>query len=402
MHNRLIQFAGLLRSMIGESASLNPSFESAGGTGEEDRFNELAHDLFDCHFELNPVYRRFCRNRGVEPGRLGDWRQIPALPSSAFRACAITCLDPGDWTVEFRSSGTTDASPARHYHCPESLALYRESIWPWFQQHVCPGLVPNMACPPRVLSLVPSFADAPHSSLACMIDSILERLRARDAVRAGRIDPAGAWTLDIASATAALDAGQSEARPLMILGTAIGFVQLLETIESAGILYRLPPGTRLMETGGYKSRARTFSRPALVQRLERVFGVPHTHVVGEYGMCELSSQGYTQPVPMAAPSSGDRSAPPSADSPVSSDSPALPLFRFPPWARVRVRSPETGQLAVPGDPGLIEVVDLANVASVLALQTLDLGRLDLEGIELIGRARDAEPRGCSRLMVEPV
>ncbi|HOX03926.1 MAG TPA: hypothetical protein P5555_16760 [Candidatus Paceibacterota bacterium] len=402
MHNRLIQFAGRLRSMIGESAGSDLPSESAGRAGEEDRFNELALDLFDCHFELNPVYRRFCTNRGVESGRLADWRQIPALPSSAFRACAITCLDPGEWTAEFRSSGTTDASPARHYHCPESLALYRESIWPWFRQNVRPGLVPGAADPPRVLSLIPSFADAPHSSLACMIDSILERLGARDAVRAGRVDRAGAWALDIASATAALDAGQAEGRPLLILGTAIAFVQLLEAIESAGALYRLPPGTRIMETGGYKSRARTFSRPALVRRLERAFGVPRTHVVGEYGMCELSSQGYTRPVPMAAPSSGGDSPPRSAGMPVWHDSPALPFFRFPPWARVRIRSPETGELAGSREPGLIEVVDLANVASVLALQTLDLGRLDLEGVELIGRARDAEPRGCSRLMVETV
>ena len=39
--------------------------------------------------------------------------------------------------------------------------------------------------------------------------------------------------------------------------------------------------------------------------------------------------------------------------------------------------------------------DLANVFSVAAIQTEDLGIRRGEGFELIGRAQIAEPRGCS-------
>jgi hypothetical protein len=44
---------------------------------------------------------------------------------------------------------------------------------------------------------------------------------------------------------------------------------------------------------------------------------------------------------------------------------------------------------------LVRVLDLANVWSVLAVQTQDLAVRRGDGFELLGRARQAEPRGCS-------
>jgi hypothetical protein len=71
------------------------------------------------------------------------------------------------------------------------------------------------------------------------------------------------------------------------------------------------------------------------------------------------------------------------------------VFRFPPWARVRVVSPETGREVVDGETGLLRVFDLANVFSVMAIQTEDLAVRRGDGFELISRAKLAEPRGCS-------
>ena len=70
-------------------------------------------------------------------------------------------------------------------------------------------------------------------------------------------------------------------------------------------------------------------------------------------------------------------------------------FRFPPWARAQIVSPETGREVAEGETGLIRVFDLANVFSVMAIQTEDLGVRSGDGFELIGRAEATEPRGCS-------
>ncbi len=70
-------------------------------------------------------------------------------------------------------------------------------------------------------------------------------------------------------------------------------------------------------------------------------------------------------------------------------------FHFPPWTRAQIVSPETGREVADGETGLIRVFDLANVFSVMAIQTEEVGVHHGEGFELIGRARLAEPRGCS-------
>ena len=47
-------------------------------------------------------------------------------------------------------------------------------------------------------------------------------------------------------------------------------------------------------------------------------------------------------------------------------------------------------------PGLLRVVDLANLGSVIALQTEDRAVATPEGpFRLLGRAEGSEPRGCS-------
>jgi len=70
-------------------------------------------------------------------------------------------------------------------------------------------------------------------------------------------------------------------------------------------------------------------------------------------------------------------------------------FQFAPWARAKVISPETGREVGDGETGLLRIIDLANVVSVLAIQTEDLAIRRGEHFELIGRAELAEPRGCS-------
>jgi hypothetical protein len=53
-----------------------------------------------------------------------------------------------------------------------------------------------------------------------------------------------------------------------------------------------------------------------------------------------------------------------------------------------------------GQRGLLAHYDLANAGSVIAVLTEDLGHRDGDGLQLLGRAPGAEPRGCSVAMDE--
>jgi hypothetical protein len=137
-----------------------------------------------------------------------------------------------------------------------------------------------------------------------------------------------------------------------------------------------------METGGYKGRTRALPKPELHRLITNALGVLPSRIVCEYGMSELSSQAY------------DCAASALPDQPR--------LFRFPPWCRAVVVSPETGAEVREGETGLLRVFDLANVWSVMALQTEDLAVRRGDGFELLGRASWAEARGCSLLPGDPV
>jgi hypothetical protein len=264
----------------------------------------------------------------------------------------------------FHSSGTTGQRPSRHFHSLESLAVYEASLLRGFEPQLRLKGVPSM----KLMFLTPSPGEAPHSSLVHMFETIRRAPWAGGGSFFGEVAADGGWRL---RCDPLLDALASR-EPVALLGTAFNFVHLLDHLAAGGRRLELPCGSRLMETGGYKGRSRALPKEELHAALSTALGVPRSHIVCEFGMSELSSQAY--------------------------DSDALKparLFQFPPWARVQIISPETGREISEGEPGLIRVCDLANLASALVVQTEDLAIRHGEGFELIGRATTAGPRGCS-------
>ncbi|HEY5915118.1 MAG TPA: hypothetical protein VJA21_31380, partial [Verrucomicrobiae bacterium] len=206
----------------------------------------------------------------------------------------------------------------------------------------------------------------------------------------------GDWAVEVEAALARIRRAAARRKPLALLGTAFSFVHLLDLMVEGDLAVQLAPGSRVMETGGYKGRSRALSRPELHLLIAERLGVLRTHILSEYGMSELSSQAYDGVIGSTDLVSGcpDRR---SAGAP-----PATPRFQFPPWARTRVVSAETGREVADGQTGLVRVFDLANVYSIMAIQTEDLAIRRGEGFELIGRAARAEPRGCSLMATATV
>jgi len=190
----------------------------------------------------------------------------------------------------------------------------------------------------------------------------------------GGVDTNGNWTICRNELEQALDGS----RPAALFGAAFHFVHLLDTPDAAALRINLPAGSRVLETGGYKGRSRSLTQEELHALIAKRLGVRRDHIVCEYGMSELSSQAYDTAIGLSRPTHH-----------------APRRFRFPPWTRAQTISPETGREVADGEIGLIRVYDLANVASVLAVQTEDLAIRRGDGFEFVGRAAGAEPRGCS-------
>jgi hypothetical protein len=358
-----------------------------------DQFEALALELFQLQFQHNAAYHRLCEARGIKPETISNWRNIPALPTSAFKQLELTSLAPEECTTVFFSSGTTEQRRSRHFHSAESLALYEASLLPWFEQHLLADvndLMEEQLLGPLdrlpLLALTPPPATAPNSSLVHMFDTVRREFGARDSLFAGKADESGAWMLDLETALFAIRKSMCANRPLILLGTAFNFVHLLDHFAANNMRYKLARGSRVLETGGYKGQSREVPKAELHALITKHLGITPQNIVTEYGMSELSSQAYDR---VAGEVQGQPNASP-AYPPTH-----LPTYHFPPWCRAQVISPETGREVSEGETGLLRIFDLANVRSVLAIQTEDLAVKRGDGFELVGRATQAEPRGCS-------
>ena len=312
----------------------------------EEMFETLALQLFARQYALVAPYRRLCDASGATPGAVRRWQDIPAVPAAAFKAFDLSSVPINDSRAVFHSSGTTGGEASRHYFDADGLTLYETSLRASFRD-----ALPN--CPPRLWALMPNTEAAPNSSLSHMLGALgAERFY---------------WDND-AVLSSALNA---VTEPVALFGTAFAFVQLFDGISGH---WRLPEGSVVIETGGFKGRSREVPREELYGLFETRLGVPLINCHSEYGMSEMASQFYG----------------------CGLDSEK----RGPHWVRTRTIDPLTGEDSVPGAPGLLRHYDLANWNSVQALQTQDLGTLTPSGFLLHGRAPNADVRGCSLTVEE--
>jgi hypothetical protein len=176
--------------------------------------------------------------------------------------------------------------------------------------------------------------------------------------------------LDLAGLARALD-DLDPAEPVVLVAVTAALLRLADHARGARRRWQLPPGSLVIDTGGCKGYAIDVPRVEIVARYGEVLGVPPDQAVNEYGMTEMCSQLYAR---------------------------GLGPWQAPPWVRTLVCDPETGRVQPAGRPGLLRHFDLANLGSVMAVQTEDVGREVEGGMELLGRAAHAETRGCSLLL----
>lgn len=314
-------------------------------------FDALALEAYRFQRRANAPFARYC-DYLRRPLELWNWREIPAVPQQTFKQFALRSFAEDETVRTFRTSGTTGEGFGEHHF--RSLRLYEAAaLRGW---HAA-----GLPVAKTTLVLTPRAADAPHSSLSYMMSVV-----APDAQYFIRADGRLAFT-ELQTATREICA---RGEPCRILGTALAFVGWFERLARAGESWTLPRGSWTLETGGYKGARRSLSRAELHERFGEFLGLAPDAIVNEYGMTELSSQWYARG--------------------------AEPVHRSGHWTRAVIVNPETGAEVSLGESGLLRLVDLANLGSVLAVQTQDLAIRRAEGFELLGRDPGALPRGCSR------
>jgi Acyl-protein synthetase, LuxE len=339
-------------------------------TPRPERFDALMLKVFRYQFDSAIPYRQFCLSQGTRPHDVSSLDHIPALSTAAFKYAEVASntIQAGESRVFF-TSGTTVGRDTRGRHHVPRLDIYRASAL----RHAERMMFPDGA-KMRMLSLHPTAERMPESSLGQMITWIIESFGAGEALCA-----ASRSEVDVASALEFLRAAHRNAEPVCLMGTTAAFAELFDELRASSERLKLGQGSRLMDTGGAKGQAIPLGAGEVVEQARTLLGIDPTMVINEYGMTEMCSQLYD-----ATPFNSCFDDPPGARRKLA-----------PPWLAVTAVDPATLTRVPDGTPGLLQFFDLANVGSVSAILTGDVGVVDAGAVRLLGRTEDDEARGCA-------
>lgn len=350
------------------------AFDGDRGSGQKmpESFDALACDIARFQAENVDGFARLVKARHLNAKTWRRAEEIPAVPTDAFKHARVSTFSKTETPTTFRTSGTTIG--ARGAHPFRTLATYDAGALAFGKW----ALTKTENEFSKVVVMGPSPVELPDSSLTHMIDSFAHSL-------AEKFDQANTYFMeDGVIDLARLDevvarALVSGAKPFLMLGTSFAMVHFLDAIGD-DVTFRLPPGSRVMQTGGFKGKSREVDGPQLRAAIARAFCIDEKDVVSEYGMTELSSQFYES----------------------SAHGGALGIYTEPPWARVIPVNGETLEPVAQGEIGIARIVDLLNVDSAVVVLTADRVRRKENGFELLGRTPGAPPRGCSIAIEEMI
>ena len=338
----------------------------AAQSPSEDDFNALALRLFGHQYQHNLPFQRFCQQRGKTARTVKSWRDIPTVPINGFKELTLSCVAPTEAARVFMTSGTTQGDvKGKHYH--PTLTVYDESMRRNFAQRFMAGR-PSL----RMGILFPTEVLLQNSSLAHYLALAVKEFGTPESHYL--LTQEG---LDFERLIAELERAQATGEPYALLGASYSFVHILDALSQRGRSFALPPGSRVLDTGGFKGQSRELAMDDFYAQLSSVLGIDRADCINMYGMTELSTQFY------------------------DAGNAVLPSVKSGPhWIKTRVVDPLSGHDVPPGAQGVLAHCDLGNFNSVTTILTEDVGVAVDGGFLLLGRAQGSAAKGCSLAVEE--
>ncbi|MFI3318991.1 MAG: acyltransferase [Rikenellaceae bacterium] len=308
----------------------------------EAEFEAAAMETFRYVSEHCSIYKRYLELIECNPLHVEHSSEIPHLPISLFKSHLIYSHSAPPEAI-FTSSNTGSTIASRH--AMASLEIYERAFTKGFELFY--GATEGWS----IYALLPSYLEREGSSLIYMADKLI-----------AKCGSGGFYLNNYEQLIADMAA---DPKPKILLGVSYALWDLAE-IHAPKL-----ENTIVMETGGMKGRREEIAKSELHKILCRGFGVEKIH--SEYGMAELTSQGYSQ---------GEN------------------IFRTPPWMRVSTRDlNDPMERLAAGRRGGINITDLASRYSMPFIQSEDMGVLLADGSFTIdGRISRSDIRGCNLLV----
>lgn len=350
----------------------------ASGSESEQRLCGLAFELARLHHQRIPIYRKLCEMRGVDLDRVQRLEDLPAVSSDAFKRAELH-IKPGAVVHRFTSSGTSGGENKKGIACfsGDDFSLMDVAVDVNAERFLFPDHAERKTL---ILILAPSPDIAPQMIMVYG----MKRLRDNYGMEGSDflIGPQG---LDFPRLVNSLAEACANGIPVTIIGASFGFIHLFSALSERNLRFQLPKFSRCMDAGGFKGKSREVRRDEMIEAFEKHLGIAAGYCVNLLGLTEHASQFYDGALAAAY-----------------TKSPPLKGKRNTPWTRTWAVNPETLAVLPHGETGILRHLDLANGGHPFLVQTDDLGFTYENGFEVIGRASNAESRGCSLTVDELV
>jgi hypothetical protein len=220
----------------------------------------------------------------------------------------------------------------------------------------------------RILILAPSPEMAPSMGMAIGIDQTRRHFGTPDSTfLLGR---SGILINDLLQA---LRDSEASGAPVALIGATSAYIYFFQACRRKKMKFHLPPGSRICDGGGYRNRFGVYTRDDYYAMVQEVLGIPGSHCVNVLGEAETATNLFDDSLRRCVKG-------------------LLPRQRtrpVPPWCRVLAMSIDELKPLPDGEVGLLAHWDLANVPTVLAVITDNLGYTtdNGRGCEMVGRAK---------------
>jgi hypothetical protein len=179
--------------------------------------------------------------------------------------------------------------------------------------------------------------------------------------------------IDVKNLLKALRESEASGVPVALIGATAAYVYFFQSCRRKKMTFHLPPGSRICDGGGYRGRFGVVTRDDYYAMVKEILDIPETHCVNVLGEAETATNLFDDTLRRH----------------VKGLPPRERTRPVPPWSRVLAMNIDDLSPLPDGEVGLMAHWDLANVPTVLAVITDNLGYTtdNGTGCEIVGRAK---------------
>jgi len=342
-------------------------FIEAGVDSGVPDFNDYCLRMFVLHYQVNAIFREFCDAKNVKPGDISRWQDIPMVYNDVFKTHLVASFPLEKSVMACLTGGTTSLTQrGRIFRDEDGKRLVFSANRMMTEAYLFPDFTGGKRC--RILILAPSPELAPSMGMAIGMDQTRLAFGTPDSMFL-----LGKSGVDVNALIKALRESEASGVPVALIGATSAYVYFFQACRRKKMSFRLPPGSRICDGGGYRGRFGVVTRDDYYAMVQEIIGIPNSHCVNVLGEAETATNLFDDSLRRCVKGlpSKKRTRP------------------VPPWSRVLAMSIDELKPLPDGEVGLLAHWDLANVPTVLAVITDNLGYTTDggTGCEMVGRAK---------------